>query len=153
MMYVAGEQEQQYIYAAQAGEFIKIGSSRRPWVRTQEITSKGTAKVPYSAIGITPHLIKVVEGTREEERILHACLGRYRISGEWYGVSVVSHPQYVEIFSRTEVPAIAYQKLSVLINERVMHEARCACISEGVPFTEWIESAFSAYVEICKTAK
>lgn len=75
----------QFVYFLQIGERVKIGTSRKPLKRVQEIASGLHAPIQR---------LVIVVGTRADELQLHDRFSAYRTGGEWF---VASRPVILTI--------------------------------------------------------
>jgi Meiotically up-regulated gene 113 len=80
--------EDGFVYFLRAGERVKIGFSKRPWLRWGEL-STGLSH------NVTP--MAFVPGTQREERRAHWFLNRYRQAGEWFDC----HPNVMKVVFRS----------------------------------------------------
>jgi hypothetical protein len=75
------------VYFIQAGRYIKVGYSQNPERRFRRLFASATA---YTAPKDTPRnlasrrLLKTIGGDQNTEHLIHAALGDYCVSGEWY---------------------------------------------------------------------
>ena len=81
----ARSERPQFVYFLQVGDRIKIGSSRRPFIRLQGLASALPERARRAII---------VAGTRSDEMRLHARFVAYRTGGEWF---VASRPLILTI--------------------------------------------------------
>lgn len=70
--------EQQYVYFLQVTDRIKIGASKRPFLRLQDLAAGAHGPVGR---------VVVVRGTPRDEKRLHDRFSAYRSGGEWFVAS------------------------------------------------------------------
>jgi hypothetical protein len=68
-----------FIYFVRAGDLVKIGwTAGNPWDRLRNLQTSNGARL---------ELLATVEGTRADERKLHAAFRALRTHGEWFALS------------------------------------------------------------------
>lgn len=77
-----------FVYFLRSGERIKIGFSKNPFARGQQLMTGMSHGV---------HSFTFVPGTEREERRAHHALSRYRQSGEWFDC----HPNVLKVVLRS----------------------------------------------------
>lgn len=68
----------QFVYFLHVGDRVKIGTSKRPFLRQQEIVAGHAARLQRAVI---------VAGTQHDEYRLHKRFAAYRSGGEWFVAS------------------------------------------------------------------
>lgn len=92
-----------FVYFIQSGETIKIGYSKTPELRVDQLRRGGRAQRPSAGIAPTIRLLAYVEGGQELERKLHSRFAESRDRGEWFYIT---------------------DELTALVNEATEHQAR-----------------------------
>lgn len=73
-----------FVYFIQSGEFIKIGWSKQPEQRVDQIRRGGKAARPSAGLVEAPTLIAYIPGGRSDEMELHKRFAEHRDQGEWF---------------------------------------------------------------------
>lgn len=73
----------QFVYFIKAGDFIKIGISKNPERRCDQLATRKTETRPSAWAG-NPQLIGYTAGSRQDEKRLHMEFGEFWDNGEWF---------------------------------------------------------------------
>lgn len=73
-----------FVYFIQSGDFIKIGWSKHPEKRVDQIRRGGKATRPSAGLVEDPTLLAYIPGTTKDESSLHARFASSRDQGEWF---------------------------------------------------------------------
>lgn len=73
-----------FVYFIQSGDFIKIGWSKTPELRVDQIRRGGHALRPTAGLTEDPVLLAYRPGTRKDEAALHQRFHETNDQGEWF---------------------------------------------------------------------
>ncbi len=103
-----------YLYAAWSDALVKIGCSEYPLTRIRTIVKYPT-KSPSCTKGRPFQRVLIVEGTRQEEKDLHAALRAFQVKGEWFSFDCEKHSAYLNIFANREHVRPQTPRLSIKV--------------------------------------
>ena len=73
-----------FVYFIQSGDFIKIGWSKTPELRVDQIRRGGNALRPRAGLAEDPVLLAYKPGTKRDEAALHQQFADQHDQGEWF---------------------------------------------------------------------
>lgn len=86
-----------FVYFIRSGDFIKIGWSKTPELRADQIRRGGHALLPTAGLAEDPVLLAYSPGTRKDEAALHQHFHGTNDQGEWFRRS----PELDELIEET----------------------------------------------------
>lgn len=86
-----------FVYFIRSGDFIKIGWSKTPELRADQIRRGGHALLPTAGLAEDPVLLAYSPGSRKDEAALHQRFYETNDQGEWFRRS----PELDELIEET----------------------------------------------------
>lgn len=81
----------QYVYAVRFGPYLKVGLTENPKRRITQFGFQSTKQAqPADVRSYLAEPIFAIEADLTVERILHAILAPYRLTGEWYSADALA---------------------------------------------------------------
>lgn len=147
-----GNEEQELVYVAKAGNAIKIGVSKNPERRITQLNTGNSSEVKLETV--IDELRNKGKTARDWETQIHEELDEYHLSGEWFGIEALSdlydfiktHDSDIELTERqSNALGVAFTLEGDIPDDLYQLDGRGGDVVDSFPQTKILETIMREY--------